>query len=233
MSEKLKKKDRHGPSNAAEVRLILEDEIASGLLTPGTRLEELILSERFGLSRTPIREALRLLSASGLVELRPHRGAVVSSPDLNQLLEMFEAMAEMEAMCARLAARRMTREEQEALIRQHKKCGKAAKEGNSDSYYEENARFHEVIYKGTHNRFLSEQVSLLRRRLQVYRRLQLRLPGRINDSFKEHSRVVDAIVSGDPQASADALHSHVTVQGDRFSDWIATLRASNIIAAEG
>lgn len=233
MPSELKKVKQIDPKNAVDVSMVLEHEIATGELKPGTRLEEVSLGRRFGISRTPIREALRLLAASGLVEIRPNRGAIVSAPSLNELLEMFEAMAEMEAMCARLAARRMTEEEHEALVNQHKRCEEAAKVGDSDQYYRENVKFHALIYTGTHNHYLSDQVRNLRRRLQVYRRLQLRLPGRMDDSYQEHSKIVKAILNRDQQAAAEAVHAHVTVQGDRFSDWIAHLRTSRVISAEG
>ena len=85
--------DKH----AVQLAKVLEDEIATGELSPGTRLEEVALADRFGVSRTPIREALHLLSASGLIDLRPRRGAVVACLSLERLLQMFEVMAEMEA----------------------------------------------------------------------------------------------------------------------------------------
>ena len=91
------------------LRESIEEEIATGKLLPGTRLDEVELATRFGVSRTPIREALRLLLGEGLVETRPQRGAVVAQVTPQRLIEMFEVMAELEAMCARLAARRIDR----------------------------------------------------------------------------------------------------------------------------
>ncbi|MCH9808004.1 MAG: GntR family transcriptional regulator [Alphaproteobacteria bacterium] len=205
----------------------LEEEIATGRLEPGTRLEEVGLAERFGVSRTPIREALLLLTASGLVDLRPRRGAVVASLSIERLLEMFEVMAEIEATCARLAAIRMTDTEREALQRQHHECGQVSTSGDSDRYYEENAKFHAMIYAGAHNSFLTEEVQRLRRRLQPYRRLQLRLEGRIEASFSEHTDVTNAIVGGDGDAAADCMRKHVAIQGDRFGTWLSAYGAGS------
>ncbi len=211
---------------ADALRQVLEDEIATGRLPPGSRLEEVVLAERFGVSRTPIREALQKLSASGLVELRPRRSAVVASLSLERLLEMFEVMAETEAICGRLAARRMQSDERAALLAQHERCGEAGASGDADLYYAENAAFHALIYAGTHNAFLMEEARRLRRRLQPYRRLQLRVHGRLEASFREHGAITAAIAEGKGEEAADLLRAHVSLQGDRFGDWLASLNAA-------
>ncbi len=206
-----------------DVREILENEIVTGEITPGARLDEVKLAERFGVSRTPIREVLNQLSTSWLVELRPRRGAFVAHLSLEKLVEMFETMAEMEAVCGRLAARRMTDEERDHLRRVHESCGRAARSGDPDAYYAENAEFHEVIYDGCHNRFLTDEVRRLRRRLQAYRRLQLRVRDRIKTSYAEHTEIVDGILSGDDRRTEEALRKHIMVQGERFTELIAGL----------
>ena len=203
----------------------LEEEIATGQLQPGERLDEVSLANRFGVSRTPIREALRTLASSGLVEIRPRRGAAVASFSLAALSEMFEAMAELEALCARLAARRMTEEERDALAAAHEACVAAARSGDADQYYFANVRFHELIYEGSHNGYLAEQVRALRRRLHPYRRLQLRVRGRIESSLAEHAAVVAAIRAADQTGSEAALRAHVAIQGERFRDFAAQMEA--------
>ncbi len=208
-----------------DIREILENEIVTGEITPGARLDEVKLAERFGVSRTPIREVLNQLSTSGLVELRPRRGAFVAHLSLEKLVEMFETMAEMEAVCGRLAARRMTDEERDHLRRVHESCGRAARSGDPDAYYAENAEFHEVIYEGCHNRFLTDEVRRLRRRLQAYRRLQLRVRDRIKTSYAEHTEIVDGILSGDDRRTEEALRKHIMVQGERFTELIAGLES--------
>jgi len=219
------------PKRAEQLRRVLEDEIASNHLKQGTRLEEESLAKRFGVSRTPIREALQMLSASGLVELRPRRGAIVASLRLENLLEMFEVMAEQEALCGRLAARRMFDEERQALLDQHEICGQAGHSGDADLYYEENSKFHNIIYDGAHNRFLANEVKQLQHRLRAYRRLQLRLQGRMHSSFAEHSAITNAIVNGDEALAGKLLRAHVSVQGECFDDWLSSLNAARLMPA--
>ena len=206
-----------------EIREKLENQIVTGEFPPGTRLDEVKLAQQFGVSRTPIREVLNQLSTAGLVEQRPKRGAFVASPSLEKLVEMFETMAELEAVCGRLAARRMIDEECELLRQVHESCGRAAESGDPDLYYAENAKFHEVIYNGCHNRFLTDEVRRIRRRLQAYRRLQLRVRNRIKDSYAEHSEIVESILAGDDQRAEAALRNHIMVQGERFNQLVAGL----------
>ncbi len=201
----------------------LEDDIATGRLALGARLDEASLAARFGVSRTPVRELLRQLAAQGLVELRPYRGAIVSAPDPKQLMEMFEVMAELEAMCGRLAARRLTNENEADLIETFQACANAAEEGDPDAYYFENERFHRAIYKASGNAFLAEQALLLHKRLAPFRRLQLRVRNRLGLSQREHEGIVAAIIAGDSDKAAEALREHVVVQGERFTDLLASL----------
>jgi len=202
----------------------IENEIAAGRLLPGDRLDEVSLAARYGVSRTPIREALHSLAASGLIEVRPHRGAIVVDIGPDHLLEMFELMAELEAMCARHAARRMTEADHRELAAAHEACGRAQQAGDCDRYYYENARFHIAIYNSSHNSFLAEQARALHRRLQPYRRLQVRVRNRLSVSYREHGEVLEALVAGNSELAADRLRAHVLVQGERFTDLVASIR---------
>ncbi len=210
---------------ADRLRKLLEDEIVTGSLAPGTRLDEVSLATRFAVSRTPIREALNQLSTSGLIELRPRRGAIVTSVTTEDLVEMFETMGEMEAVCGRLAARRMSEDERQGLLRAHEACRLAAETEDLELYYERNVDFHRAIYMGSHNRFLANEVRQLRRRLRAYRRLQLRVRGRISSSFAEHEGIVDAIVTGDEARAEEALRAHVMIQGERFNDLLMSVNS--------
>jgi DNA-binding GntR family transcriptional regulator len=205
----------------------IEERIVTGVYPPGTRLDEQDLATRFGLSRTPVREALIQLASIGLVEIRPRRGAVVPEMSAEQLYEMFEVMAELEAMCGRMAARRITPDEQVLLQQAHQACETARSAGDPDAYYKLNEAFHRRIYEASHNSFLTEQALALHRRLRPYRRLQLRVRNRMNSSFAEHAEIVAAIVSGDSGLAASRLQAHVVVQGERFTDLVATLRKFN------
>lgn len=216
---------------AEDLRVRLEAEILSGTLAPGDRLDETKLAQRFGVSRTPVREALMQLASSGLVEMRPRHGAVVAAITVQSLLQMFEVMAELEAMCARLAARRATPDERAAIKAAHEACKRAADDDDPNAYYEVNRVFHEKLYAGAHNGYLEDSTRNLRNRLSSYRRFQLRRPGRIARSQAEHGAVVEAILAGDPEAAADAMRAHIAVQSDVFTDLISTLPPRYLQAA--
>lgn len=214
---------KHTPTRADQLRRTLEEDIFSGRVKPGDRLDEQSLAQRFGVSRTPVREALRQLSASGLIEVRPRQGAVVAVITLPRLIEMFEVMAELEGMCARLAARRMTEAERKAIVALVDDADDFAEKVDLEGYYVNNRQFHDAIYAGSHNHVLEEMTRGLHHRTAPYRRHQLNRPGRIHESLAEHKLVVEAILSGDAEAAGRAMHRHVNVQGDVFADFLSTL----------
>ena len=205
------------------LREAIEEEIATGKLGPGTHLDEIELANRFGVSRTPIREALILLQSEGLVDNRLRKGSVVVQVSPAKLMEMFEVMAELEAMCARLAVRRSTPLDIEALELAHEECRAAALSGDTNAYFYANERFHFAMYAASHNNFLSEQSMQLQRRLRPYRRLQLRVRNRLQRSFAEHQLILDALKSGDVEGAIENVRSHVVVQGERFADLVACM----------
>ena len=212
------------PRQSERLGELIEERIVTGTYPPGTRLDEQELATAFGVSRTPVREALIQLASVGLIEIRPRRGATVPEIGAAQVCEMFEVMAELEAMCARLAARRITGEEQQALEEAHRACESARDAGTPDLYYQLNEVFHQRIYAASHNSFLASQATALHRRLRPYRRLQLRVRNRMITSFMEHQAIVDAIKAGQGDQAAGLLRDHVTVQGERFADLVATMR---------
>lgn len=205
----------------------LRDEIENGIVAnhfaPGDRLDEMQLAKHFGVSRTPVREALMQLSAIGLIEIRPRRGAVVVEPGPHRIYEMFEVMAELEGMAGSLAARRHTDVDRTELLAAHGRCERSADADDADTYYYDNEIFHRAIYAASHSRFLIEQCTALHRRLRPYRRLQLRVRNRIKTSFGEHAGIVEAILAGEAELARGLLRQHIAVQGDRFSDLVATL----------
>lgn len=213
-------------SNAQRLRDALEDDIVNGRLRPGDRLDPEQLSERFGVSRTPVREAIQQLSASGLVRVAPKRGTFVTEIGLPQLIEMFEVMAELEGMCGRLAAGRIDADAAESLRAALARCREAAGRGDSDDYYYENEHFHHCIYDATGNAFLAAEARRLQARLMPYRRLQLRVRRRVRRSVEEHEAIVEAILDGDAARAERRLNEHVLVQGERFTDLVASVHAS-------
>ncbi len=210
-------------SLADRLRENIEERIATGALAPGAPLDEVELARLYKVSRTPVREALLQLAATGMVDMRHRRGAAVAEISAQRLVEMFEVMAELEAMCGRHAARRMSDAECAELLAAHRACESARSDGDADGYYQRNEHFHYLIYAGSHSEFLREQALSLKRRLRPYRRLQLRVKGRLGASYAEHQAVVDAIIGGDGEAAAKALRAHVVVQGERFADLMAAL----------
>lgn len=200
--------------------------IVAGQLANGERLDEARLAERFGCSRTPLREALQGLAASGLVQLVARRGAFVRHPGFEEMVEMFEVMAELEAMCGRLAARRVTGEVLAALRGTETACAAAVAAGDTDRYYAENERFHLLLYAASGNGFLAAEAARLHRRLQPFRRMQLQVRDRMAQSLDEHREVIAALEAGDGAAAARALRDHVAVQGGKFNDLVASYRLS-------
>jgi DNA-binding GntR family transcriptional regulator len=218
-------------SRSETLRDAIEEMIAVGTYAPGQHLDETELAAAFGVSRTPIRETLIGLASRGLVVIRPRRGAVVAEFGPQQLVEMFEMMAELEASCSRLAARRMTPVEQAALEAAHAACNAARASKDPDEYYYKNEAFHEAIYAGSHNQFLIDQTRALYRRLRPYRRLQLRVRDRIANSWSEHDAIVAAIVAGEGDKAAQLTREHVMIQGQRFADLMASLPQLKVISA--
>jgi DNA-binding GntR family transcriptional regulator len=218
-------------TRAEKLREAIEENIATGAFPPGMHLEETELAQRFGVSRTPLREALIQLSSMGIVALRPRRGAVVAEVTPQRLLEMFEVMAELEAMCGRLAARRMSADDLAVLTRAHKACEAASIAEDPDAYYHENEKFHYAIYAASHSGFLIEQTTAMHRRLRPYRRLQLRVRNRMSTSFREHNGIVAALVAGDAETASEQLRSHILIQGERFTDLLASLASLRVTNA--
>ena len=213
------------------LREAIEEQIATGKLLPGSRLDEAELAKRYNVSRTPIREAINLLLGEGLIETRPRRGVVVSRVTPQRLIEMFEVMAELEVMCAQLAARRMSEDELAAIEKAHEACQGAVDASDPEAYFYANERFHYAIYTASHNSFLFEQASALQRKLRPYRRLQLRVRNRIQRSFAEHQAIVNALRAGDAGELVSTVRNHVLVQGERFADLVSSLSRLDAPAA--
>lgn len=202
----------------------LESLILNGSFSDGERLDEVQLAERFAVSRTPLREAFQRLALSGLVEQLPRRGVFVRQPGPLELMEMFEVMAELEAACARFAAMRITDEALDDLRATNERCQRAVETRDSDGYYRENERFHAILYRQSGNSFLEQESHRLHRRLMPFRRLQLRLRGRLRQSMSEHEAIVEALERGDSEAAAEATRAHVAVQGEKFNHLMASLK---------
>ncbi len=220
MSDTTVPSERRGRTRTEDLRLQLADEIVRGDLPPGTPLDETGIAARFGVSRTPVREALRQLAASGLVEIRPHRGAFVTSLSQERLHEMFVAMAELEAICAGLAAVNMTAVERRELGEIHGLLAALVRSGDPQHYHEINESFHAAIYFGAHNAYLAEFALRTRTRLQPFRRAQFRTLGRLAASYREHDLVVRAIERGDRDGAMEAMRAHIGTVETAFETYV-------------
>jgi DNA-binding GntR family transcriptional regulator len=194
-----------------EIFRALVKDILSGAVEPGGRLDEPSISRKFNVSRTPIREALRRLSGTGLVDITPRRGVTVARIDVEQLNDMFEALAEFEGLCARLSAVRMTTLEKKRLEILNAKRQRIIAEGEKDLVMLNN-EFHEAIYSGSHNSSIASATRGFRQRLAPFRALQF-VPGQTEYSFHEHDDIARAIVGSDPEHAYTFMRDHVTGTG--------------------
>lgn len=210
---------------AEKIAESLEQSVFNGDYRDGERLDEVTLAEHFSVSRTPVREALQLLVSSGMAEQIPRRGVFIRQPGPVELMEMFETMAELEAACGRFAATRISDEDLGRLVQANAKCAQALMEGDRAGYYAENEVFHQIIYRGATNGYLEKQALRLQNRLKPYRKIQLRFRGRMSQSMAEHEAIVAALQEADADRASAALRSHVAVQGEKFQQLIASLKA--------
>lgn len=187
----------------------LAAEIIARELAPGTRLDELSLAARFGVSRSPVRDALRHLATTRLVAYAPHRGFSVVAVDAAELDGLFEASSEIEALCARLCAQRATPAERKRIELIHQGAARALPERNIKAYSGLNEQLHAAVFAGAHNRTLQEVAVNLRQRLAPFRSSPFfAAKNRIGESHREHSAVVDAVLRGDAEAAAQAMRDH-------------------------
>ena len=194
-------------SNTDAYSLILEA-IDVGVYKPGDRLVESELAERFGVSRTPIREALQRLETQSLLE-RAGRSLIVASLDHNQMAELYVVRRELEGLAARLAAKHATEEE----IRVLRDMVVADNEliGDPVALSRANRRFHEQIHLASHNRYLVQQLDLVHRTMALMVTTSLAAEGRGEIAQSEHKGIVDAIAARDEDAAAKALQDHISV----------------------
>jgi DNA-binding GntR family transcriptional regulator len=204
----------------------LEGEILLGDMAAGSRLDEAALARRFGVSRTPVREALQIVVARALAVRQPYKGVVVSDISAARIDQLFEAMGEIEALCGRFAAQRMTMEERAALLNQHEAMTRLAATGDAAAYEIENTRFHQMIYGGSHNEDFAEMAEAMRMKLSPFRRSQLADAARIARSTAEHGVIVEAIIERDGAAAERALRRHLLRAAQAMLDQWALRRVA-------
>jgi DNA-binding GntR family transcriptional regulator len=206
-------------TSAEDIRRQLSDRILGGELAPGSVLDETQLAAEFSVSRTPIREALKQLATSGLVEQRPHRSSIVAKPDSEALTGMFELMGHLEALCAGMSAERMTAAERRALDDLHGEMATIVSNGDRLAYIRFNELFHNAIYAGSHNGYLEEVTRSTRQRLQPFRRAQFSTLGRLAKSHAEHGLIVEAILRGNGLDAQSRMRAHITLVEDAWNEF--------------
>ncbi len=226
-AESIPDPDKRSGASSNTVIHALEDDILQGVLKPGTRLDEQALARRFEVSRTPIREALRHLASSGLVEIRRNQGSLVRQLTTTELIEMFQVMAELEGLCSRLCARRISVEQIAEIHGHNALCEERARANDHDGFFEANTLFHEAIYNGSQSEYLQAEVRKLRNRVNVYRRHISFQPRRMVRSAAEHKKVIEAIERGDEEDAHRVMREHVDLLAGSAADVLLTLEARN------
>lgn len=213
------------PNLASTIRDTLQAEIEGGKLPPGTPLDERALAAHFSVSRTPVREALQQLAAQNLVRITPRHGVAVARMSIPQLRDMLELLGELEALCAKLAARRVSPELKASLDAALQRGIEASHSGNIGEYSAANVQFHEAIQAGSRNELLAQQVRPLRRLIQRYNvnNRQLQTPSQIEKSIESHKRIVQAILAGDEGLAYQLMLEHVPAGATGFSEFLSAL----------
>ncbi len=192
-----------------EVAERLRQRIFAHELTPGTWIDEQKLAEQYGISRTPLREALKVLASEGLVELKPRRGCYVTEISHQDVDDIFPLMALLEGRCAEDAVREADKADVDALKVIHGNLEKAAREGRIDAFFEANQEFHRRIQELANNRWMLSVIQDLRKVLKMSRMHSLFLEGRLQQSLEEHRAIMAAIEAGDAARAGKAMHDHL------------------------
>jgi DNA-binding GntR family transcriptional regulator len=195
-----------------EVATLLRDQIFGGKLAQGSFLDEAALCESLKISRTPLREALKVLAAEGLVRHEPRRGCFVNEVTEQDLDEIFPVIALLEGRCAYEAARNASDADLVALDALHERLALHAQARRINDYYATNFIIHEAIITLANNRWLAQAIADLRKILKLARQQQLHAPGRLEQSLSEHLAIYAALRARDSEAADAAMRVHLTRQ---------------------
>ena len=204
----------------------LHDWIDTGRLNPGDEIEEAALVQHFGVSRTPVREALMQIEATGLVRRLPRKGAVVFKPTLTEFLAILEVHAKLEGQAAGLAARRLSASGARALEAATAACEThfaTMGEAEPDAYYQLNLRFHAAVAESAGNPFLLDMIKTNARKLMAYYRARYRYAGSIEASARDHRAIAGLIFARDSEAAEAAMRQHVQFDQVTAMDLLAAL----------
>jgi DNA-binding GntR family transcriptional regulator len=195
-----------------EVATKIREMIRKGILVRGQRIIEAEICQLIGVSRTPLREALRMLESEGMVELFPHKGVFIRKPSMDEIREMFEVMAMLEGTCARLTTEKMTAAEWRKIERLHRKLETHYEEGDREKYIAVNNVFHALVQELAGNRVLDQVVAKLREKVALYRHQQIYEDKRFDESIGEHREIMNAMRHRDPDAAESLMKRHLERQ---------------------
>ena len=195
-----------------EVAAKLRERIFNGELAPGSFVDELVLCGEWAISRTPLREALKVLAAEGLVRHEPRRGCFVNQITERDLDEIFPVIALLEGRCAFEAASNATDADLLALEQMHERLKRCARARRINDYYQANFAIHEAIITLANNRWLAQVIGDLRKIVKLARLQQLHAPGRLEQSLSEHLAVFAALKARDAEGAEAAMRTHLTRQ---------------------
>lgn len=201
-----------------QVAATLREQIFAGTLAPGSFVDEVALCESLKISRTPLREALKVLTAEGLVRHEPRRGCFVNEVTEQDLDEIFPVIALLEGRCAHEAARNASDADLAALESLHERLQKAARGKRIVDYYDTNFAIHEAIITLASNRWLAQVIGDLRKILKLARLQQLHAPGRLEQSLREHMAVFAALKARDCEGAEAAMRTHLTRQREALRE---------------
>ncbi|KNZ69215.1 GntR family transcriptional regulator [Thermincola ferriacetica] len=187
----------------------LREAIINGTLEPGERLMEIQLAEEMGVSRTPVREAIRKLELEGFVVMVPRKGAYVAGLSMKDIADVFEIRTALESLAAGLAAERITEEELENLERLLVKIGECVQANDLDKLIEVDTEFHDVLFKATRNERLVQIISNLREQIQRFRTTSLASPGRMKYALEEHKKIVEAVSERNVELAQKLAAEHI------------------------
>lgn len=187
----------------------IREAIIGGQLPPGERLMEIQLAEEMGVSRTPVREAIRKLELEGLVVMIPRKGAYVSGLSMKDISDVFEIRSALEGLAAELASERITEEELENLERHLVRIAEGIEKGDITSVVEIDTDFHSMLYTASRNQRLGQIINNLREQIQRFRQTSLSYPGRMRVALEEHRRIVEAISARDPELARRLAAEHI------------------------
>lgn len=192
-----------------EVAELLRQQIYAHELNPGAWIDEQALADRFGISRTPMREALKVLASEGLVRLEPRRGCYVAELSEQDLDDIFPVMALLEGRVAFEAASKASAADLARLADLHDKLEQHAAANDADRFFEVNQAFHNTLQEIAGNRWLKQMIDDARRVIKLTRRDSLRLEGRLKQSLAEHRAILKALKARDADAAGRAMHDHL------------------------